>query len=230
MVPPLSPLRASATLHTDSLHGAGTRLMIAYEKRLDSDLDWALQEGGMHFSGGSEVQKTLGRIARRLEEIGVPYAIVGAMAMFAHGVRRFTEDVDILVTRQGLATIHDHLAELGCVLQAGSTTTLRDAETGVRIDFLLTGAFPGDATPKPIAFPDPAAVSVEIDGIRFLRLSSLLEFELAAGMHLGRLKFLGDAQRILETLDLPEDFAAQLDPFVQEKYKELWTVVHSNPP
>ena len=63
--------------------------------------DFALgahREGSMHFEEESAVQKTLRRIAKRLDELGVPYAVVGGLAMFFHGYRRFTEDVDILVT------------------------------------------------------------------------------------------------------------------------------------
>jgi hypothetical protein len=35
------------------------------------------------------------------------------MALFHHGLRRFTEDVDILVTKEGLKKIHAELAGLG---------------------------------------------------------------------------------------------------------------------
>ena len=71
--------------------------MITYEQRLNRDLDWALREGSMHFEKGNAVHKTLQRIARKLDELGIPYALAGAMALFYHGFRRFTEDVDILV-------------------------------------------------------------------------------------------------------------------------------------
>ena len=47
-------------------------------------------------------QDAYGKIARRLDSIGVPYAVAGGMALYAHGFRRLTDDVDILVTREGL--------------------------------------------------------------------------------------------------------------------------------
>ena len=72
--------------------------MIAYEQLLSRDVGWALREGGMHFEKDSAVHKALRKITRRLEELGIPYAIVGGMAMFFHGYRRFTEDVDLLGT------------------------------------------------------------------------------------------------------------------------------------
>src|ERR1700726_3855311 len=87
--------------------------MITYEDLLNRDLDWALREGSMHFEEESAVHRTLKRITRRLEQLGIPYAIVGGMAMFFHGYRRFTDDVDILVTPEGLQEIHAKLEGLG---------------------------------------------------------------------------------------------------------------------
>jgi hypothetical protein len=74
--------------------------MVTYERLLDADLNFALREGSMHFEEKNAVHKTLQRITRRLNELQIPYAVVGGMAMFAHGFRRFTEDVDLLVTRE----------------------------------------------------------------------------------------------------------------------------------
>src|SRR5262245_44510040 len=107
--------------------------MIAYETRLDRDLSWALREGSMHFEKESAVHKALGKITKRLSELGIPYAVVGGMAMFFHGYRRFTEDVDILVTAEGLKKIHDSLEGLGYLPPFQGSKHLRDEELGVRI-------------------------------------------------------------------------------------------------
>jgi hypothetical protein len=116
------------------------------------------------------------------------------MAMFAHGFRRFTEGVDLLVTRAGMDQIGEKLEGLGYIQPAGTTTKLRDTQSGVRIEFLITGGFPGDGKPKPVAFPDPSDVGVDIDGVKYLRLPTLLELKLASGVTGGvrRLKDLGD--------------------------------------
>jgi hypothetical protein len=42
-----------------------------------------------------------------LKDLGIPYAVVGGKALFQHGLRRFTEDVDLLVTKNDLKIIHD---------------------------------------------------------------------------------------------------------------------------
>ena len=205
--------------------------MVEYEQQLSRDFKWALREGSMHFEEKSAVHQTLRKITRRLEELAIPYVVVGGMAMFYHGYRRFTEDVDILVTQEGLEEIHRRLEGLGWVPPFTGSKQLRDAEYGVRVEFLVTGQYPGDGQPKPVACPDPAAVGVEAEGIRYLRLPALIELKLASGMsNPRRAKDLVDVQEMIEKLGLPEDFVTQLNPYVQDKFKDLWTVVHNNPP
>ena len=197
--------------------------MLSYEERLNSDSRWALSEGSKHFEERSAVQLALRQIAQRLEELGIPYAVAGGMALFAHGLRRFTEDVDILVTREGLNVIHSELEGRGYVPPFSGSKNLRDAVHGVRIEFLVAGQFPGDGKPKPVAFPDPARVGVESDGIRYLNLPTLVELKLASGMSSEhRLKDLADVQELIKLQELPEQFVEQLDPYVQAKYRELY--------
>jgi hypothetical protein len=204
--------------------------MITYEQRLDRDLNWALQEGSMHFDQNNAVHKTLSRITRRLDELKVSYALAGALALFFHGYRRFTEDVDLLVTPEGLKEIHERLEGLGYVPPFPGSKQLRDTESGVRVEFLTTGGYPGDGKPKPVAFPDPNEASLLVDGFRCLTLPKLIELKIASGMsNLGRLKDLGDVQEVIRHLRLPRTFSEQLNPFVQEKYRELWDAVQNSP-
>jgi hypothetical protein len=204
--------------------------MIAYEEKLDQDVAWAFREGSMHFEKDSAVHKALLKITKRLTELGIPYAVVGGMAMFFHGYRRFTEDVDILVTREGLREIHAKLEGLGYVPRFKGSKHLRDAEYGVRIEFLVEGDYPGDGKPKPIAFPNPTKASAEIDGISFLQLGNLLDLKLASGMTgAGRLKDLADVQELIKTLNLSRELADQLHPFVRDKYLELWDAASKDP-
>jgi len=196
--------------------------LTTYEDRLDREKVWALSEGSRHFEDRSAVHDALRRIAARLDELTVPYAVVGGMALFHHGLRRFTEDVDILVTPSGLETIHSRLAGLGYVHTFAQSRSLRDANTGVRIEFLLTGDFPGDGRPKPVVFPDPALVSHVEDGVNYLNLLTLIELKLASGMtNPGRLRDLSDVLELTRVLKLPESFAADLNPFVRAKFLEL---------
>jgi hypothetical protein len=87
------------------------------------------------------------------------------MALFRHGLRRFTEDVDLLVTKNDLKVIHEKLAGLGYLPPFTNSKHLRDTQLGVKIEFLTTGDYPGDGKPKPVSFPDPRQVSFEAEGI-----------------------------------------------------------------
>jgi hypothetical protein len=200
--------------------------MRAYERRLDDSPAWALHEGSEHFSGGGAVQQALQKITRRLAELHVPYVIAGGMALFFHGYRRFTEDVDIVVTADGLRELHRHLDGLGYRLLFPGNRGLRDAESGVRIEFLVTGDYPGDGKPKAVAFPHPDTAAVTIEGLRFLGLPKLIELKLASGASPGRRKDLGDVQELIRLLKLPSAFAAELHPSVRDAYHELWKEVH----
>lgn len=153
------------------------------------------------------------------------------MALFHHGYRRFTEDVASLVTREGMKRVHEHLDGLGYVPPFRDSKNLRDTENDVRIEFLIAGDFPGDGKPKPVAFPNPRDAAVEMDGIRYLSLSKVVELKLASGMtNLRRMKDLADVQELISVLNLPRDFADQLNPYVQPTFFELWDAIANAPP
>jgi len=200
-----------------------------YKQRLDADMNWALREGGMFFQNGSEVQKSLRRITGRLNGLGIDYAVVGGMALFLHGFRRFTEDVDILVTREGLKKLHEALEGSGYRPPFAASRNLRDTENGVRIEFLVAGEYPGDGKVKPVAFPEPGQVASEQDGIRLLNLESLVELKLASGISGGveRLKDIADVVEVIKMLKLPEAIADCLNPYVGGHYRELWQEIEA---
>jgi hypothetical protein len=199
--------------------------VIPYENLLDQDWRRALSEGSRFFEEKSAVQDTLLKIAKRLRDLGIPYAVVGGMAMYRHGYRRFTDDVDFLVTPEGLKEIHERLEGLGYVPPFAGSKQLRDAETGVRIEFLISGGYPGDGKPKPVAFPDPSTVSVNIDGIDYLRIETLVELKLASGMTGGmhRQKDITDVIELVKALKLSREFGDGLNPYVRDRYLEIWT-------
>ena len=207
------------------------RGVLPYEQRLRLDRSWSMDEGDRHFQHDSLVFKTLRKIARRLEDLCVPYAVADGMALEAHGFRRLTVDVDILVNRDGMKTIHEKLDGLGYIPPFAGSKNLRDTELGVRIEFLVAGEFPGDGKPKPVAFPEPYDAGVVIDGVRYLSLPKLVELKLASGMTGGihRMKDFSDVIALIETRRLSADFAAELNPYVRDKYLELWQGIQDSP-
>jgi len=204
--------------------------VLTYEERLRRSPRWALMEGSMHFEKGSRVFDTLQRITQKLEQLGIPYALAGGLALFLHGYRRFTEDVDLLVTRDGLTAIHQRLEGLGYVPPFEGSKNLRDVESGVKIEFLVQGEYPGDGKPKAVSFPDPAGSAELIEGIRCLPLPKLIELKLASGMSAAhREKDLVDVQELIRVLSLGADFAGCLDPSVRPAYIDRWNRAKSTP-
>ena len=74
--------------------------------------------------------------------------------MFQHGYRRFTEDVDLLVTREGLKEIHRELEGLGYRRPFQGSKNLRDTEHGVKIEFPVDGEIPGRRETEAGCLPD----------------------------------------------------------------------------
>lgn len=176
------------------------------------------------FMKRGRVHRTLERITRRLADQQVPYAVLGGMAMTAHGFVRPTDDVDILTTAEGLETIHRQLVGRGYVpVFPGARKTLRDTDTGVKVDFITSGEYPGDGKPKPVRFPDPADASVEVEGKSVITLPKLIELKLASGMSApGRMRDLSDVQELIVALNLPRTFADSLNSSVRDEYFRIW--------
>ncbi len=199
-----------------------------FENRMRRGGAMALREAERFFMREDAVNRSLRKITAKLDQMGIPYAVAGGMALVAHGYDRTTVDVDVLLPVDALSRVHAGLDGLGYLPPFVGSQDLRDVETGVRIDFLVAGQFPGDGRPKPVAFPDPSTASVEIDGIRFLSLERLVELKLASGMtNAGRIKDLADVQELIRVLRLDAGFADRLDAYVRPKYAELWSAVAS---
>jgi hypothetical protein len=182
-----------------------------------------LREGSDFFMKRGSIYDTLNNITRRLREEKIEYAVVGAMALSAHGFRRFTEDVDLLTTPEGLDAIQKKLVGLGYVPAfPGARKKLRDTETGVNVDFIMSGEYPGDGKPKPVRFPDPREASVERDGYNVITLPKLVELKLVSGSTPGRRKDIGDVEQLIRVLGLPRDFGEQLDPYVRDEFYRTW--------
>lgn len=196
--------------------------MLTYEQQLASDFELGLREGSMYFEGSGAVHKTLQRIAQRLDELKIDYAIAGGMCLYRHGFQRFTQDVDIIVTREGLERIHSELEGRGYVKPFAASKNLRDADTGVRIDFIISGEYPGEGKAGPIAFPVPSSVSKMIEGIRYVDLVPFIELKLASGQASHRAQDLHDVQQLIGAKSLPRELAEQLHPSLRESYLQKW--------
>lgn len=101
----------------------------------------------------------------------------------------------------------------------------------MNIDVLLAGDYPGDGKPKPVRFPDPAEAAVGGAKVPLLPLERLVELKLASGMTAPhRLRDLADVLELIRVQRLPETWSERLDPYVRDKFRELWQAAQSQDP
>jgi hypothetical protein len=187
---------------------------------LPSDELWhSLKEGSEFFQHEGDIYETLRRLVDELDENGLDYALIGGLALVAHGYRRFTEDVDILMTPEALQVFRERLLGRGYLPAfSGATKTFRDTRTGVRIKVITTGNFPAEAR-------------LQREGVWLITLDKLIELKLASGLSAPhRLKDLADVQELIARLKLPLEFAEDLDASVRDEYRQLWQNVQDIPP
>ena len=201
--------------------GAGWRTPEATAKLSESvDYCWRF------LVGEAEAQKAARKLVAILEAEGVPYAIIGALALNEYGHRRVTVDVDLVMREEDLRAFKSRWLDKGYAERVPGTGKLLDTEHGVNIDVLSTGRFPGDDKPKPIAFPDPATTAIRGAPFAMLPVARWIELKLASGMvarH--RLKDLADVQELIRSAGLVRDLADELHPWVRDKFLELWQAV-----
>jgi len=189
------------------------------------------REGSRFFMKEGGVYETLRALVKRLDQEGLEYAVIGAMALAAHGYRRFTEDVDILLRPETLARFREKLLGLGYLPAfPDARKTFRDTRTGVKIEVMTTGEYPGDGKPKPVVFPDPRDTAVDKENLWVIGLEKLIELKLASGLSAPhRLKDLADVQELILQLHLPLEISNRLDPSVRQEYERLWNAAQQAP-
>lgn len=177
-------------------------------------------------------------VSDALSALGVTHAIAGGVACHAHGHRRATEDVDLLVNaddaRGAVFSFFDNSPGYSPRFR-GSRRSWRDTKNRVDIDLLVSGDFPGDGLPKPVVFPvlTPLGPSQSHDwytrvigGLRFVDLVTLIELKLASALTAPhRLKDAADVQALIAANALPREFAVELHVSVRPEYVRLWGLV-----
>ena len=192
------------------------------------ELSKVLDEVDAFFKADSKVHDTLRRLARRLEELGIDFALAGGLAVGVRGHLRVTVDVDILITKEDLRRFKERWLGRGYVEKFSGSRGIKDTQSGVPIDFLLAGDFPGDGKPKPVAFPSPGDVPRGADGLPILDLRTLIELKLASGLSApDRLQDFADVIALIRANELASDYEQGLHPYVQSKYSELWTAAQT---
>ena len=198
-------------------------------EQMQADFEKALRTMDQFAAGHAPVQEAARKIARALEEIRVPYAVAGALAVAANGLERQTTDVDLILTKEGLAAFKKRWLGLGWVERSQGSKGVRDTEHDVKIDILTTDEKPGDGKSCPFCFPDPETVGEPFGGIwsgmRILNLRALIELKLASWMtspH--RPRDMDDVIRLIKIHGLPRSYSDQLHEYVREEFNRLWAL------
>ena len=182
------------------------------------------------FMESSPIHETMRRLSKTLNEMNIAFAIAGAMAANAHGHKRTTSDVDILIRGEDLKRFKERWIGLGWLDKFEGSKNFRDAVTNVNVDALIVGEFPGDGLPKPVSFPEPESVSEHRDdGIPFITLKTLIELKLASGMTAAhRPRDLDDVIQLIRINKLRADYSDTLNPYVAVRFTELWQAAQVN--
>jgi len=196
---------------------------------MQADFERTLRTMGEFAAGEAPVQKAARKIARALEELGIPYVVAGALAVAANGLERQTVDVDLILTKEGLAAFKQRWLGLGWVEPFQGSKGLRDTEYNLKIDVLTTDEKPGDGKSCPFNFPDPETVGEPFrgtwSGMRMLDLRTLIELKLASWMTAPhRPRDMDEVIRLIKIHGLPRVYSSQLHEYVREEFGKLWTL------
>lgn len=183
----------------------------------------AYEEGVAFFRGKGMMNKTLRRLAADLESHNIDYSVIGGIALNQHGYKRFTEDIDLLLSREGLEIFGRALVGRGYrPAFEGATKKFRATRENVPVEIITAGEYPGDGRPKSVRYHEPGEHQVTIDGIKTVSLEKLVEIKLACGLSApDRLRDLADVQELIRVKKLGPDFAQSLDDSVRAKFLEL---------
>jgi hypothetical protein len=173
-----------------------------------------LREIDLFFQENDPVHQTMRRVAASLDRAHIPYAVVGGMAVNAHGHQRTTGDVDFLLTADGFAEFRRRFVPHDYEPVPRRPKRFADRANGVTFDVLVTGHFPGSGKPGPVAYPDPSAVSEVIKSISVVDLPTLIQLKLAAR----RYQDFGDVVNLIRTHNLDESFQSRLHPSVRRDF------------
>ena len=169
-----------------------------------------------------DIAAALQSLGRRLAEAGIPFAVIGALALRHYGHVRYTEDIDILTTAEGLDRIHAMLAGQGLVPRGpGLRKSLRETDHQVNVVIETTGERAGSSE-SPVEYPSPDSPAfIDIAGLRLPTLEALVEFKIASGVWGHRTQDLADVQRLIRINGLTEAFGDRIAPPLRKTFLDL---------
>jgi len=157
--------------------------------------------------GGQTILDVAREVSAALDEAGVEGGIVGGIAVFLHGYRRTTTDIDVFSTdRRKLA---DALQARGFVWDK---TNRQFEKNGIPVQLL--------APEDDLGFT-PTRFGV-VDGIRAVTLGDLISMKLASGTrHVRRAQDIADIIRLADHIPLDKSFTPRVAKAYRPEFKRL---------
>jgi hypothetical protein len=159
---------------------------------------------------------TVRRLATRLEVARISYAISGGAAVRAHGARPMQEDVEVVLTPDGLTQFAERLGDVHTRTTKRRGRRFHDSTTGIQVDILVTGHAPGPRQSDCVEYPRPSEASVVLNGVGYLTLLWLIQVKLARHWF----RDLADVVSLILANNLDETFGEHLHPSVRADFIE----------
>jgi hypothetical protein len=158
---------------------------------------------------------------RLLADQGIDYAIVGGAAVFLHGYRRNTVDLDLLIKPHDTAPVRAILENEG--FQWSDARNELRSPSGVALHFVIAGEREGPG--QETRFPDPSDVKyvTTIEGLPVLSLAELIQSKLACGIGAMRRthRDFADVVELIAIHRLDKSFARRLHKSVRRQFRLL---------
>ncbi|MEA2413817.1 MAG: hypothetical protein QOI58_474 [Thermoanaerobaculia bacterium] len=186
-----------------------------------------LLDAGEFWCGCGRIHNTLRHLGSILDLVGIPYAVFGRAAQFAHGFEQYNLDTDVIVvTAEGFEKMQRSLPARGFTMI--SERRFRDSLTDLEFKVILSGRLAGPE-PCPVRFPDPSA-SVMIHGYRVVDLPRFIDLKLAIGLWETRMRDLADVLQLIQHAALPRELVNDLHPYVRDEYERIWLLAQMHDP
>jgi hypothetical protein len=169
--------------------------------------------------------ESLWDVAKRVHTLlvghNIDHAIVGGLAVFLHGYRRNTVDLDLLIRPEDATKLRSALEADGFQWSA-KDKEFRSA-SGVAVQFLIAGESEGPGQSATFPSPNDLKRVTTIEGLPVLSLAQLIQAKLACG--LGNLrrthKDFADVVELIAIHHLDGSFARFLHKSVRKEFREL---------
>jgi len=161
------------------------------------------------------------RVHKALASQNIDYAIVGGLAVFLHGYRRNTVDLDLLIRSEDATKLRSALEAEG--FQWSAKDKEFRSTSGVAVQILVAGESEGPGQSATFPSPDDSKHVTPIEGLPVLSLAQLIQAKLACG--LGNLrrthKDFADVVELIAIHRLDGSFARFLHKSVRKEFREL---------